>query len=89
MKTLKFIKSDNKVNQFIYYRFFALYLWLNGCKFNKSIDSYTYNVYDNLGLIDTLGSHGDKCKFTYSHSCELYFMWAIDLKFMKLEFFDY
>jgi hypothetical protein len=70
MKTNIYTISTKK---WVYNLFYKLYWWLlfGPCHDSMREKSYRHNVYDNLGIIDTLGHSYSEGKFTYSYSEEL------------------
>jgi hypothetical protein len=57
---------------------FNFYLWISKFGYRESSKN---SVYDNLGLIDTLGSHQDRTRFTKSYTEELGSIYSIKLPF--------
>ena len=78
MKTLFYIEVTKPIYTSFYYVIFRLYLKL--IKYGYSSANKT-RVYDNLGLIDTLGSDVEVTKLTRHYSDELTSIYAIKLPF--------
>ena len=62
-----------------FFRFY-LFIYTYELRYNTT-ESYRNSVYDSLGVIDTLGNHGDNGRFTWSYSDEFVSVFAIRLPF--------
>lgn len=85
MKTFRFTKEENPV---ICGLIFKIYLAIFLKKWNR-LESYKNDVYDNYGIIDTLGDRGDIGRFTYSYSNELVSIHSIRFMGIELEYIDF
>ena len=84
MKTIKINRDENPR---LFHFLFEIYLKIYHRKWNHS-EHYKHNVYDHLGIIDTLGSHGDNGKYTFYHSEELGMYFGFNLPFIKIMCID-
>lgn len=88
MKTLKIYRNKKScISELIYSIAFDVYLKISGMKFNAE-ESYKNNVYDNYGIIDTLGNQGSDGKYTFSYSDELVYLFGFKIFNLSIEFID-
>jgi hypothetical protein len=78
MKTILYIEVNNKQRDLLYSYIMKLYHFLHKYGYYTTAKN---RVYDNLGLIDTLGSNVDITRFTRSYSDELTSEYAVKLPF--------
>jgi hypothetical protein len=78
-----------KLFNFTYDKLFRVYLYLIKFGYSNSIKN---RVYDNYGIIDTLGNESDNTRFTWSYTEEMGCVWAIKLPFkyslMLVDYFE-
>lgn len=75
------------MKNYIYWKLFYVYLFLSRFGYSNSVKN---RVYDNYGIIDTLGNNVDNTRFTWSYSEELGCVHAIKLPFhYSIELINY
>lgn len=87
-KEFKFYRDrQSKVKEFFNRVAFDIYLKISGKSWNSE-NSEKYHVYDNYGIIDTLGWESRNGRFTFQYSDENVFLFGFKIFGFTIEFID-
>ena len=88
MKRTFTLNKASKLSSNLHYYAHRLYLAVFLKSWNKR-ESVRHRVYDNLGMIDTLGYNSDNGRFAYSYSDELCYVFGFKFLGLNIEFVEY